>query len=178
MWRESHILRSKNNSGVQSKMVFKICERISRSSFYIKEFDVIAHKKYYPCISLYNLVILYSRSLANPVVEMETRHNHQILLYCVFSGMAVHNRNCIWDGCTHTHNRLSLQWRHNGRNDVSNHQRHHCLLSRLFRHRSEKTSKLRVTGLCTGNLPVTDGPVTPVTRKMFSFDDVIMIPYC
>ena len=50
---------------------------------------------------------------------------------------------------------LSLQWRHNGRDDVSDHQRHDCLLSRLFRRRSKETSKLRVTGLCAGNSPVT-----------------------
>ena len=31
----------------------------------------------------------------------------------------------------------------------------YCLLNRLFRRRSKKTSKLRVTGLCAGNLPVT-----------------------
>ena len=50
---------------------------------------------------------------------------------------------------------LSLQWRHNGRDSVSNHQTHDCLLNRLFRRRSKKTSKLRVTGLCAGNSPVT-----------------------
>ena len=38
---------------------------------------------------------------------------------------------------------------------VSNHQPHHCLLNRSFRRRSKKTSKLRVTGLCAGNSPVT-----------------------
>ena len=49
---------------------------------------------------------------------------------------------------------MSLQWRHNGRDSVSNHQPHHCLLNRLFRRRSKKTSKLRVTGLCgTGEFP-------------------------
>ena len=48
-----------------------------------------------------------------------------------------------------------LQWRHNGRYSVSNHQPHHCLLNGLFRHRSKKTSKLRVTGLCERNSPVT-----------------------
>ena len=52
-------------------------------------------------------------------------------------------------------NRYSLQWRHNERDGVSNHQPHDCLLNRLFRHRSMKTSKLRVTGLCEGNSPVT-----------------------
>ena len=46
----------------------------------------------------------------------------------------------------------SSQWRHNGRDSVSNHD---CLLNRLFRRRSKKTSKLRVIGLCVGNSPVT-----------------------
>ena len=48
---------------------------------------------------------------------------------------------------------VPLQWRHNGRDSVSNHQPHDCLLNRLFRRRSKKTSKLRVTGLCAGNSP-------------------------
>ena len=49
----------------------------------------------------------------------------------------------------------TLQWRHNDYDSVSNHQPHDCLLGRLFRHRSKKTSKLRVTGLCAGNSSVT-----------------------
>ena len=50
---------------------------------------------------------------------------------------------------------ISLQWRHNGRDDVSNHQPRYSLLNRLFGRRSKKTSKLRVTGLFEGNSPVT-----------------------
>ena len=70
----------------------------------------------------------------------------------------------------------SLHWRHNDHDGVSNHQPHGCLLNRLFRRRSKKTTKLRVTGLCVGNSP---GPVNslhkgPVTQKVFPFDDVIM----
>ena len=49
--------------------------------------------------------------------------------------------------------RFSLQWRHNGRNSVSNHQLHECLLNGLFGCRSKKTWKLRVTGLCAWNSP-------------------------
>ena len=49
----------------------------------------------------------------------------------------------------------TFQWRHNGCDGVSNHQPHHCLLNRLFRRRSKKTSKLHVTGLCAGNSPET-----------------------
>ena len=71
---------------------------------------------------------------------------------------------------------MPLPWRHNDHGGVSNHQPHGCLLNRLFRRRSKKTSKLRVTGLRAGNSP---GPVNsphkgPVTRKMVPFDDVIM----
>ena len=92
-----------------------------------------------------------------------------------------------WKWCCHMNYDLNitvrmeftLHWRHNDYDDVSNHQPHGCLLNRLFRRRSNKTSKLRVTGLCVGNSP---GPVTsphkgPVTRKMFPFDDVIMNSY-
>ena len=50
---------------------------------------------------------------------------------------------------------VSLQRRHNGCDSVSNHQPHDCLINRLFRLRSKKTSKPRVTGLCAGNSPGT-----------------------
>ena len=50
---------------------------------------------------------------------------------------------------------LMSQWRHNGRDGVSNHQRLGYLLNCLFRRRSKKTSKLQVTGLCVENSPVT-----------------------
>ena len=49
----------------------------------------------------------------------------------------------------------ALQWRHNGCDGVWNHQSNDCLLNRLFRRRSKKTSTLRATGLCEGNSPVT-----------------------
>ena len=59
---------------------------------------------------------------------------------------------CQWsnlDECT------ALQSRHNGCHSVSNHQPHDCLLNRLFRRRSNKTSKPRFTGLCAWNSPGT-----------------------
>ena len=49
----------------------------------------------------------------------------------------------------------ALQWRHNGRDGVSNHQLHDCLLNLLFWCRSKKTSKCHFTGLCVEKLPVT-----------------------
>ena len=63
-----------------------------------------------------------------------------------------------------------------GRDGVSNHQLHHRLLDRLFRRRSKKTSKLRVTGLCVGNSPVTGEFLAQMASnaELFPFDDVIM----
>ena len=59
----------------------------------------------------------------------------------------------------HVHNsqdvQYTLQWCHTERDGISNQQPHDCLLTCLFRHRSKKTSKLRVIGLCGGNSPVT-----------------------
>ena len=71
---------------------------------------------------------------------------------------------------------VSLQWCHNERGSVSYHQSL-FLLNCRFRRRSKETSKLRVTGLCAGNSPVTGTSPNkcPVTRKMFPFDDVIMM---
>ena len=56
---------------------------------------------------------------------------------------------------------------------------HDSLLNRLFKRRSKKKSKLRVTGLCAGNSPE-DGefPAQMVSNaKMFPFDDVIMLTW-
>ena len=72
---------------------------------------------------------------------------------------------------------MPLLWRLNGCGGVSNHQPHDCLLSRLIRHRSKKTSKLRVTGLCAGNSPVTgEFPEQRASNaENIPFDDVIMV---
>ena len=59
-------------------------------------------------------------------------------------------------------------------NDVSNHQPHHCLLSRLFGLRSKKTSKLRVAGLCVGNSPVTG----EFSAQMASNAEIVSIWWC
>ena len=48
-----------------------------------------------------------------------------------------------------------LQRRYNGYDGVSNHQPHHCLPNRFFWRILTKTSKVRVTGLCAVNSPVT-----------------------
>ena len=64
----------------------------------------------------------------------------------------------------------SLRWRHNGRDAVSNHHPHDCLLNRLFRRKSKITSKLCVTGFVRGihRWPVNSQHNRPVTRKNVS----------
>ena len=73
---------------MQSKIVFKICEGILYSSFYVKEFFMSLFIK---SISFYNpikyLAILYPKLPANLVVDVGTRHSHQILLLAIFSGL-------------------------------------------------------------------------------------------
>ena len=76
---------------------------------------------------------------------MFTRPNYTIDGYSSFS-----MSNTV--GCFGNH--FTLQWRHNGHDSFSNKQPDDFLLSHLFRRRSQKT-KLRVTGLCVGNSPVT-----------------------
>ena len=82
--------------------------------------------------------------------------------------------------CVNVVTLCSSQWRYNKSNGVSNHRR----LGYLFksRRRSRKIPKLRVTGLCKGNSPVTGEFPTQSTsnaEKMFPIDDVIMVSqYC
>ena len=95
----------------------------------------------------------------------------QVIACCLMAPSHYFNQFDLWRFVAFT-----LQWGHNGPNGVSNDQPHHCLLSRFFRCRSKKASKLRVTGLCAGNSPMTgEFPAQwPVTRKMFLFYDIIM----
>ena len=73
----------------------------------------------------------------------------------------------------------TLFWRHNRRDGVSNHKPHHCLVNRLFRYRSKETSKLRDTGLCARNSPVTGEVPSQIDSNAYNasiwYDNVIMI---
>ena len=93
------------------------------------------------------------------------------LMSCLYWNQHCQQRYYKYDNFT-------LQWRHNVHDGVSNHQPYDCLLNRLFRRTSKKISKLRVTDLCEGNSPVNSPHKGPVTRRMFSFDDVIMQTKC
>ena len=72
---------------------------------------------------------------------------------------------------------FTLQWRHNERESVSNHQRHECLLNRLFRGKSKKHRSPASLAFVRGihRSPVNSPHKGPVTRKILSFDNVTMI---
>ena len=72
---------------------------------------------------------------------------------------------------------LSLQWHHNERDDVSNHRRLDCSLNRLFRRRAKKASSSASLAFVRGihRSPLDSPHKGPVTRKIFPFDDVIIL---
>ena len=108
--------------------------------------------------------IMYCSSIINHVVEHTWQVNKGCYINMLFMAKMAQNQDDLtlwntfisspiyewWPAKT-----MTLQWRHNERDGVSNHQPHDYLLNRLFRRWSMKTSKLRVTGLCAGNSPVT-----------------------
>ena len=88
------------------------------------------------------------------------------------------NNDLVWR-LTHAINIIPLHRRHNECDGDSNHRRYDCLLSRLFRRRSMKTWKLRVTGLCEGNSLVTrEFSAQRASNAENPFDDVIMRQNC
>ena len=72
---------------------------------------------------------------------------------------------------------ITLQWRHNGRDGVSNDQPRHCLLNRIFRCSQRKHQSSASLAFVWGihQWPVNSPHKWSVTRKMFPFDDVIMM---
>ena len=79
--------------------------------------------------------------------------------------------------CNHCHTcTCTLLWRHNGHDGVSNHQPHECLLNhRGADQRKHRSSELLAFVGGIHRRPVNSPHNWPVTRKMFPFDDVIMI---
>ena len=100
---------------------------------------------------IFSLICAWMNRLVNNSEAGDLRrhrdHYDVIVLLQVFILKTLHSKAVAllqWRGVT-------LEWPHNGQDSVSNHQPHDCLL----RHRSKKTSKLRVTGLCARNSPGT-----------------------
>ena len=112
----------------------------------------------------YRIIIPVSLRIAStlltqwfPEYSRRTGSNHYLTMPKILLplGNQVQQGRSILRKCLISWWSTSLQSRHIGRDGVWNHQPHHCLLNRLFRRRSKKASKPRVTGLCAGNSPVT-----------------------
>ena len=88
--------------------------------------------------------------------------------------MVVYEPNLVW--VERLYLGITLQWRHNERDGVSNHQPHDCLLNCLFGCRSKKHQSSASLAFVQGihRWPVNSRHKWPVTRKMFPFDNVIM----
>ena len=69
----------------------------------------------------------------------------------------------------------SLQWRHGGRDSVSNHQRHDCLLNSDADQRKHKSCAQLAFMWGIHRWPGNSPHKWPLTRKMFPFEDIIMI---
>ena len=116
----------------------------------------------------------YQETSKNYTVTRTKRNTEKVCGYLQIKWL---NEVNWWGGQGRCFIHTTLQWRHNERNGVSNHQPHNCLLNRVFRRRSKKTSKpLRhwpLWGEFTDDrwIPRTK---EPVTQKRFPFDDVIM----
>ena len=124
-------------------------------------------------IKTWNLIPLYDNL---PTAHVGPVHpTAQIHVY--FLCASVHIPPFTQGLLEHSSKPETLRWRHNESDGVSNHQHHDCLLNRLSRCRSKKTPKLRVTDFVRGihRWPVNSPHKGPVTRKMFPFDDVIMM---
>ena len=119
-----------------------------------KTIDVFIHTS-----SNSNLLLCVKRSpVYCSLVNLHYCHIHITSISCA-NGNVVNIPRCLSFGSqfvnyTSIAKFQTLRWRHNGRDGVSNHQPHDCLLNRLFRRRSKKTSKLHGSGLCEGNSPV------------------------
>ena len=107
------------------------------------------------CVEIYRIFACPNKQ--KPTLVMSTNagnHTGWIIKYSIrYQGSQMHH--LPWN----THYLFwfpqNITVRHNENDGVWNHQPYDCLLNRLFRRRSNKTSKLRVTGLCVGNSSVT-----------------------
>ena len=110
--------------------------------------DLRSHRTHYDVI-----VMIYASHSFGGLIIRQTRNTvHLYECHCFEFSVCTVIKKLNWkqDNCGEP-----LQWRNDERDGVLNHQSHDYLLSRLFGRRSKKASKLRVTGLCAGNSPVT-----------------------
>ena len=125
------------------------------------ELSVVYHAVAYTCDGAYKTTlilaigVLIKTTRRDVVALMAVSSVEKISVTCEYLWYDYHPMHGI--GGIQFRNRWSTSlWRHNERDGVSNHLHLDCLLNHFLRHKSKKTSKIPVTGLCEGNSPVTD----------------------
>ena len=91
-------------------------------------------------------IVLLSRHHSDVTLTIQNKHLSKIDMPCITENWLITLPIMVT---------ITLRWRHNEHDGVSNHEPLDCLLKCLFRRTSKKTPKLRVTGLCEGIAPVT-----------------------
>ena len=128
------------------------------------------------------------KSLSNRVNRKANYHVFQGADQCSWSNLFVWLpvawRNTVENATQQWQRQNMLHWRHNDydgvsnhHDGISNHQPHDCVLNRLFRRRSKKHKSSVSLAFVWGihRCPVNSPHKSTVTRKIFPFDDVIMI---
>ena len=124
--------------------------------------DLRRYRAHYDVIVITSVAMLTVNYSSTYSLNLLVDNHHDYVMVIVFMIIDTVNRykHDRWSNAVSCvsplQNRFStLRWHHNVCDSVSNHQPYDCLFNRLFRRRSKKTSKLRVTSLCAGNSPVT-----------------------
>ena len=123
-----------------------------------------------PTRDVFQLLFIICVQLTNSITDWQSPQNSPIINIWANVLTLVTNSWFLWI------NWVIHFWRHNGRHGVSNHRHLDHLLNHLFRRRSKRIPKLRVTDIWKGNPPVTGGLPTQraSNAEMYLFDDVMM----
>ena len=110
-------------------MVFKICDRISCYLFYVREFGVIGHKTYFPCITLSNfwpfctpnhwLILWLEWELGIVTKTYCLSGKTNVLLFRVIGAVVCYTKMSFWRNfrCT-GRTKISQKWRYSRFSDA------------------------------------------------------------
>ena len=150
--------------------------------FRLTSFDPVLNDFVLSNITCHNTALSKPVNISNPLSLCQCAlvlwpHTHMITIHISFiceQMFLIRGRSNVHHVFIYKKIMKTLQRRRRERDGVSNHQPHDCSLNRLFRRRSNKPSKLRVTCLFEGNSSVNSPHKDQVTRKMVPVDDVII----
>ena len=132
-----------------NNLYFKVTKLIRRSIKSIYSYTyLMIFISLYPLLYIYNSHIWYNGNYPNKRTSVCPSLYCVLIFFHLFAQWASLRIPVLELHFVYHAEHAIITWRHNGPYGVPNHQPHDCLLNRLFRRRSKKTSNLRVTGLC------------------------------